>query len=56
MVCRKSPRLARESLYHFLSADGNPSLETVIKVLGILGYQFSIEQKKRYQHQKKTEA
>ncbi|MDR1382435.1 MAG: putative addiction module antidote protein [Planctomycetaceae bacterium] len=49
----KELNLARESLYHSLSADGNPSLETVIKVLDILGYQFSIEQKKRYQHQPK---
>jgi probable addiction module antidote protein len=38
--------LSRESLYKSLSADGNPSFETVMRVLDILGYKFSVEQKK----------
>ena len=38
--------LSRESLYQSLSPDGNPSFETVMRVLDILGYNFSIEQKK----------
>jgi probable addiction module antidote protein len=42
----KELNLARESLYQSLSADGNPSFETVIRVLDILGYRFSIESKK----------
>ena len=29
-----------------LSADGNPSFKTVMRILDILGYQFCIEQKK----------
>jgi len=37
--------LSRESLYQSLSPDGNPSFETVLRVLDILGYKFSIEQK-----------
>ena len=39
--------LSRESLYQSLSPDGNPSFETVLRVLSIFGYKFSIEQKKR---------
>jgi len=38
--------LSRESLYQSLSADGNPSFETIIRVLDFLGYQFCVEQKK----------
>jgi len=39
--------LSRESLYQSLSPDGNPSFETMLRVLDILGYKFSIEQKKK---------
>jgi probable addiction module antidote protein len=35
-----------ESLYKSLSADGNPSFETIMRVLDILGYKFSVEQTK----------
>jgi len=38
--------LSRESLYQSLSTDGNPSFETVMRVLDILGYRFCVEQKK----------
>lgn len=41
----KSLNLARESLYRSLSADGNPSFSTVVKVLDALGYQLSIKHK-----------
>jgi probable addiction module antidote protein len=37
--------LARESLYRSLAQDGNPSFNTVVKVLDNLGYQLSIKQK-----------
>jgi probable addiction module antidote protein len=37
--------LARESLYRSLAQDGNPSFNTVAKVLDNLGYQLSIKQK-----------
>ena len=37
--------LCRESLYQSLSPDGNPSFETVMRVLDILGYRFCVEQK-----------
>ena len=37
--------LNRESLYHSLSQDGNPSFSTIVKVLDNLGYQLSIRQK-----------
>ena len=42
----KDLNLCRESLYQSLSADGNPSFETVLRVLDILGYRFCVEQKK----------
>ncbi|MCL2348695.1 MAG: putative addiction module antidote protein [Planctomycetaceae bacterium] len=42
----KDLNLCRESLYQSLSPDGNPSFETIMRVLDILGYKFSIEQKK----------
>ena len=35
----------RESLYHSLSLDGNPSFSTIVKVLDNLGFQLSIKQK-----------
>jgi probable addiction module antidote protein len=41
----KELNLARESLYRSLSQDGNPSFDTVAKVLDNLGYQLSIRQK-----------
>jgi probable addiction module antidote protein len=41
----KELNLARESLYRSLSQDGNPSFDTVVKVLDNLGYQLSIRQK-----------
>jgi len=37
--------LARESLYRSLAQDGNPSFNTVAKVLDNLGFQLSIKQK-----------
>ena len=37
--------LNRESLYKSLSQDGNPSFNTVMKVLDILGFQLSVKQK-----------
>jgi probable addiction module antidote protein len=37
--------LARESLYRSLAQDGNPSFNTVAKVLDNLGYQLSVKQK-----------
>jgi probable addiction module antidote protein len=35
--------LSRESLYRALSADGNPRLDTLIKVLRALGLRLSVE-------------
>ena len=37
--------LARESLYRSLAQDGNPSFNTVAKVLDNLGFQLSVKQK-----------
>jgi probable addiction module antidote protein len=37
--------LNRESLYRSLSQDGNPSFNTVAKVLDNLGFQLSVRQK-----------
>jgi probable addiction module antidote protein len=37
--------LNRESLYRSLSQDGNPSFNTIVKVLDKLGFQLSIKQK-----------
>jgi len=37
--------LARESLYRSLAADGNPSFNTIVKVLDNLGYQLSVKEK-----------
>jgi probable addiction module antidote protein len=41
----KDLNLARESLYRSLSQDGNPSFNTIVKVLDNLGFQLSIRQK-----------
>jgi probable addiction module antidote protein len=41
----KELNLARESLYRSLAQEGNPSFNTVVKVLDNLGYQLSIKQK-----------
>jgi len=41
----KDLNLARESLYRSLSPEGNPSFNTVAKVLDNLGFQLSIKQK-----------
>lgn len=35
--------LGRESLYKALSGDGNPSFETILKVMRALGLQFHVE-------------
>jgi len=37
--------LSREGLYRSLSSDGNPSFETVIKLLGLLGLRLTIERR-----------
>jgi probable addiction module antidote protein len=37
--------LSREGLYRSLSPNGNPSFETVIKLLDLLGFRLNIEQK-----------
>jgi probable addiction module antidote protein len=37
--------LSREGLYRSLSSDGNPSFETVIKLLSLLGLQLTVERK-----------
>ena len=37
--------LNRESLYHSLSQEGNPSFTTIVKVLDNLGFQLSVKQK-----------
>ncbi len=39
----KETDLSRESLYRALSADGNPRLDTLIKVLRALGLRLSVE-------------
>ena len=37
--------LSREGLYRSLSPDGNPSFETVIKLLGLLGLRLKVGRK-----------
>jgi probable addiction module antidote protein len=37
--------VTRMGLYKSLSPDGNPSFETVIKLLDILGFQLALQQK-----------
>jgi len=39
----KETGLARESLYRALSADGNPSFATVVKVINALGLKIHIQ-------------
>lgn len=39
----KQAKLSRESLYRALSADGNPELGTLIKVLHTLGLRLAVE-------------
>jgi probable addiction module antidote protein len=39
--------ISRESLYRALSADGNPKLETVLRVMHALGLQFSVNPARR---------
>ena len=41
----KELNLNRESLYRSFSQEGNPSFNTVVKVLDNLGFQLSIKQK-----------
>jgi probable addiction module antidote protein len=41
----KDLNLNRESLYRSLSQEGNPSFNTIVKVLDNLGYQLSIKEK-----------
>jgi len=41
----KELNLARESLYRSLAHDGNPSFNTIARVLDNLGFQISIKQK-----------
>jgi len=45
MTIAKKLGLSRESLYKSLSTGGNPSFNTVVKVLDNLGYQLSVRQK-----------
>jgi probable addiction module antidote protein len=37
--------VTREGLYKSLSPNGNPSFETIIKLLDILGFRLKVEQK-----------
>jgi probable addiction module antidote protein len=37
--------VTREGLYKSLAPDGNPSFETVLKLLNILGFRLKIEKK-----------
>lgn len=39
--------LSREGLYKALSEEGNPSFGTVLKVMGALGYRFSVVRETR---------
>jgi probable addiction module antidote protein len=41
----KDLNLARESLYRSLSSDGNPSFNTIVKVLDNVGLQLSVREK-----------
>lgn len=42
MQIARDTGLAREALYRALSADGNPSFATVLKVAKALGFRFSV--------------
>lgn len=35
--------ISREGLYRALAASGNPSLDTIVKVLGVLGFKLGIQ-------------
>jgi probable addiction module antidote protein len=41
----KDAGLSREDLYCAFSADGNPSLSTLVKVIGSLGFQLEVKPK-----------
>ena len=45
VIIAKELGLSRESLYKSLSTGGNPSFNTIVKVLDNLGYQLSVKQK-----------
>ena len=45
MVIAKELGLSRESLYKSLSTGGNPSFNTIVKVLDNLGFQLSVKQR-----------
>jgi hypothetical protein len=48
--------LTREGLYKALSEEGNPSFGTVLKVMGALGYRFSVVREARADYAKKPKA
>jgi probable addiction module antidote protein len=37
--------VTREGLYKSLSPGGNPSFETILKLLDVLGFRFKVERK-----------
>ena len=48
--------LTREGLYKALSEEGNPSFGTVLKVMGALGYRFSVVRETRADYAAKPKA
>lgn len=48
--------LTREGLYKALSEEGNPSFGTVLKVMGALGYRFSVVRETRVEYSAKPAA
>lgn len=48
--------LTREGLYKALSEEGNPSFGTVLKVMGALGYRFSVVRETRADYASKASA
>lgn len=42
-VIAKSAGISRESLYRALSPTGNPTLKTIVAVLGVMGMRLSVE-------------
>ena len=48
--------LSREGLYKALSEEGNPSFGTVLKVMGALGYRFSVVRETRGDYAAKAAA
>lgn len=48
--------LTREGLYKALSEEGNPSFGTVLKVMGALGYRFSVVRETRVEYTTKPSA